>query len=239
MKRVLTAALAATALLLAGCAGATTTDGGEPPAPSAERRVPGHGRDLTLDKRPERIVSLSPTGDRDALRDRRREAGHRRRRPVDLPGRRARRPTCPASSRTPRRSPRRSPTSWSSPTTSTRSSISSTALKIPVLLDAGGQDPRRHVQADRRARHAHRAPGRGERADRADEGRDHQDRRRRCRSATDAAHLLLRARPDALHGHLQDVRRLAVRACSGWPTSPTRPTPTGRRAATRSCRRRR
>ena len=63
MKRVLTAALAATALLLAGgCAGddeTTTPESGG--ASSAAAAYPVTVGELTLDKRPERIVSLTPT----------------------------------------------------------------------------------------------------------------------------------------------------------------------------------
>lgn len=60
MKRVLTAALAATALLLTGCAADdTATQSG--PAPGASAAYPVTVGNLTLDKRPERIVSLTPT----------------------------------------------------------------------------------------------------------------------------------------------------------------------------------
>jgi iron complex transport system substrate-binding protein len=63
MKRLLTAALAATALLLAGgCAGdddATTPEAGG--ASSASTAYPVTVGGLTLEKRPERIVSLTPT----------------------------------------------------------------------------------------------------------------------------------------------------------------------------------
>jgi iron complex transport system substrate-binding protein len=63
MKRVLTAALAATALLLAGgCAGNDETTTPEPGgASSAAAAYPVTVGGLTLDKRPERIVSLTPT----------------------------------------------------------------------------------------------------------------------------------------------------------------------------------
>ncbi len=63
MKRVLTAALAATALLLAGgCAGNDETTTPEPGgASSAAAAYPVTVGELTLDKRPERIVSLTPT----------------------------------------------------------------------------------------------------------------------------------------------------------------------------------
>jgi len=60
MKRVLTAALAATALLLTGCA-ADDTPGESGPAPSASAPYPVTVGNLTLAKRPERIVSLAPT----------------------------------------------------------------------------------------------------------------------------------------------------------------------------------
>jgi iron complex transport system substrate-binding protein len=60
MKRVLTAALAATALLLAGCA-ADDTAGESGPAPGASAAYPVTVGNVTLDKRPERIVSLTPT----------------------------------------------------------------------------------------------------------------------------------------------------------------------------------
>jgi iron complex transport system substrate-binding protein len=60
MKRVLTAALTAAALLLGGCAG----DSGEPTAATPSAGGPSYPvtvGSLTLEKRPERIVSLSPT----------------------------------------------------------------------------------------------------------------------------------------------------------------------------------
>jgi len=60
MKRVLTAALAAAALLLTGCAGDDTA-GRSVSAPSASAAYPVTVGNLTLDKRPERIVSLTPT----------------------------------------------------------------------------------------------------------------------------------------------------------------------------------
>lgn len=61
MKRVLTAALAATALLLSGCAN-DNSGTQPPPAPSASTAsFPVTVGKVTLDKRPERIVSLAPT----------------------------------------------------------------------------------------------------------------------------------------------------------------------------------
>jgi iron complex transport system substrate-binding protein len=60
MKRVLTAALAAMALLLSGCA-SDDTAGESGAAPSADAAYPVTVGDVTLDKRPERIVSLTPT----------------------------------------------------------------------------------------------------------------------------------------------------------------------------------
>ncbi len=60
MKRVLTAAIAATALLLTGCA---SSDGNEaaPAASASGAAYPVTVGNVTLAKRPERIVSLSPT----------------------------------------------------------------------------------------------------------------------------------------------------------------------------------
>jgi iron complex transport system substrate-binding protein len=58
MKRVLTAALTAAMLLLTGCAG---EDPAAAPGPSASDAYPVTVGNLTLDKRPERIVSLTPT----------------------------------------------------------------------------------------------------------------------------------------------------------------------------------
>src|SRR5690349_10525689 len=54
MKRVLTAALAATALLLGGCAN-DNSGTQPPPAPSASTAYPVTVGNVTLDKRPERI----------------------------------------------------------------------------------------------------------------------------------------------------------------------------------------
>ncbi len=60
MKRVLTAALTAAALLLAGCASGDDTDAAPAAGPSGAA-YPVTVGSLTLQKRPERIVSLSPT----------------------------------------------------------------------------------------------------------------------------------------------------------------------------------
>jgi len=59
-RRLLTAVIAATALLLGGCAGGDDTATGGP-APSSSAAYPVTVGSLTLDKRPERIVSLTPT----------------------------------------------------------------------------------------------------------------------------------------------------------------------------------
>jgi iron complex transport system substrate-binding protein len=64
MKRVLTAALAATTLLLAGACGDSSEPAGGSPssaAVSAAASYPVTVGDLTLDQRPEKIVSLSAT----------------------------------------------------------------------------------------------------------------------------------------------------------------------------------
>ena len=60
MNRVITAALAATALLLTGCANDEAATPRPVPSDSAAS-YPVTVGDVTLDKRPERIVSLSPT----------------------------------------------------------------------------------------------------------------------------------------------------------------------------------
>lgn len=60
MKRVLIAALGATALLLTGCAGEDSA-GESGPAPSASEAYPVTVGNLTLERRPERIISLTPT----------------------------------------------------------------------------------------------------------------------------------------------------------------------------------
>lgn len=59
MRRVLAAAVAATVLFIAGCG-----DAGEPAAPQAgsSAAYPVTAGGVTLEQRPERIVSLSPTG---------------------------------------------------------------------------------------------------------------------------------------------------------------------------------
>jgi cobalamin transport system substrate-binding protein len=64
MKRALFAVVAATVLLLTGCAGGDSSDsGGAGPAPSASRggSYPVTVGGVTLTQRPQRIVSLSPT----------------------------------------------------------------------------------------------------------------------------------------------------------------------------------
>ncbi|MBM2617948.1 ABC transporter substrate-binding protein [Actinoplanes sp. LDG1-06] len=64
MKRVLTAALAATTLLVAGACGGnddTDTPSGTSPSSAASASYPVTVGDLTLDKQPEKIVSLSAT----------------------------------------------------------------------------------------------------------------------------------------------------------------------------------
>ena len=60
MKRVLTAAIAATALLLTGCAGSDDTEAA-PAASASGAAYPVTVGNVTLAQRPERIVSLSPT----------------------------------------------------------------------------------------------------------------------------------------------------------------------------------
>ncbi len=61
MKRVLTAALTAAALLLTGCAGSADEPAAAPPSGPAGASYPVTVGSLTLEKRPERILSLSPT----------------------------------------------------------------------------------------------------------------------------------------------------------------------------------
>ena len=61
MKRLLTAAAAATALLITGCAGDTGTDEPATGSSSAAAAYPVTVGTVTLDARPEKIVSLSPT----------------------------------------------------------------------------------------------------------------------------------------------------------------------------------
>ncbi len=60
MKRVLTAAITAAAMLLAGCASGDDT-GAAPAASAGGASYPVTVGNVTLDKRPERIVSLAPT----------------------------------------------------------------------------------------------------------------------------------------------------------------------------------
>ncbi|MEV6600407.1 ABC transporter substrate-binding protein [Actinoplanes sp. NPDC051346] len=62
MKRLMTAAVAVTALLLGGCGGGDKA-GDTSPAPGASGAAafPASAGGVTLDKRPERIVSLAPT----------------------------------------------------------------------------------------------------------------------------------------------------------------------------------
>lgn len=60
MRRVLTAAIAATALLLGGCA-SDDAGAGSAPQPSTQASYPVTVGSLTLAKRPERIISLSPS----------------------------------------------------------------------------------------------------------------------------------------------------------------------------------
>ena len=60
MRRVLTAAITAAALLLGGCASGDDT-GAAPEASASGAAYPVTVGNLTLDKRPERIISLSPT----------------------------------------------------------------------------------------------------------------------------------------------------------------------------------
>src|SRR5919107_229758 len=61
MKRVLIAAIAATALLLTGCTAADPGAGRPAPSASGGGSYPVTVGGVTLSKRPERIVSLSPT----------------------------------------------------------------------------------------------------------------------------------------------------------------------------------
>ena len=61
MRRVLTAVLTATALLLGGCASDDGAGQGTPAPSATEASYPVTVENLTLEKRPERIVSLGPT----------------------------------------------------------------------------------------------------------------------------------------------------------------------------------
>jgi iron complex transport system substrate-binding protein len=61
MKRVLTAAIAVTAMLLGGCANDNGGAGGPAPSGSGGASYPVTVGSVTLAKRPERIVSLSPS----------------------------------------------------------------------------------------------------------------------------------------------------------------------------------
>ncbi|MEU7904246.1 ABC transporter substrate-binding protein [Actinoplanes sp. NPDC049118] len=60
MKRVLTAVVATTALLLGGCGGGSDEPGGTA-GPSGSAAYPVTAGGVTLERRPERIVSLAPT----------------------------------------------------------------------------------------------------------------------------------------------------------------------------------
>jgi len=60
MRRMLTAAVAATALLLGGCGGGSDETGGAAP-PSGGAAYPVTAGGVTLEQRPERIVSLAPS----------------------------------------------------------------------------------------------------------------------------------------------------------------------------------
>jgi iron complex transport system substrate-binding protein len=61
MKRALTALIAAAGLLLGGCADGDSTEPSAPAPNASDASYPVTVGSLTLDKRPERIVSLSPT----------------------------------------------------------------------------------------------------------------------------------------------------------------------------------
>ncbi|MFI7602845.1 ABC transporter substrate-binding protein [Actinoplanes sp. NPDC049681] len=60
MKRLMTAAIAATALLLGGCGGGDEPKA-QPAASASGAAFPASAGGVTLDRRPERIVSLAPT----------------------------------------------------------------------------------------------------------------------------------------------------------------------------------
>jgi iron complex transport system substrate-binding protein len=62
MRRVLTAAIAAASLLLAGGCGGSAEDAAPPAAGASSAAYPVTVGDLTLAAKPERIVSLTPTG---------------------------------------------------------------------------------------------------------------------------------------------------------------------------------
>jgi iron complex transport system substrate-binding protein len=61
MRRVLTAVVAAAALVLTGCANDDDAGGGTPEASASGAAYPVTVGSLTLDRRPERIISLSPS----------------------------------------------------------------------------------------------------------------------------------------------------------------------------------
>ena len=113
---------------------------------------------VTLDGKPVEDRVARTDAHRDAVRDRRRRPGDRRRRPVaTIPPRRTRRrPTCPASSRTSRRSPATSPIWSSSPTTRPASATQLEALGIPRVVGPGRR--RRSTTSTRRSSSSARSP---------------------------------------------------------------------------------
>ena len=107
------AAVAALAVSVAGASGgADRVAASSFPVTVVAPERQGHGHEAAA---PHRLAVAD--GDRDAVRDRRRLAGRRRRRPVRLSRRARRRRRSRASRRTSRRSPPTGPTSSSSPTT--------------------------------------------------------------------------------------------------------------------------
>ena len=161
---------------------------------------------------PRRSSSLSPTAHRDALRDRRRRAGHRRRR---------------QQSNYPAEAPKTDLSGFQPNAEAIAAKnpdlvvLSNDINKIvdqldhaedPGLPGAGRGHARRHVPADRRAGHAHRPPGRGRPTlVAADEGRHRQAGQGRAAARRQAATYYYELDPTLYSVTSQDLHRLAVR----------------------------
>ena len=201
---------------------------------------------VTLDEKPVRIVSLSPTATEDAVRDRRRAAGDRGRRPVELPGEGAADEALRLHAE--RRGDRRLQARPRRRLDTTRAALVDGARRSSTSrcsLAAGGAEPRRRLRADRRssatatghdagARSARREDAGADRGDRrlGAEGGAGADRLPRARARTSTRRPRRRSSASVyallgLREHRRRGRQDGLRAIrSSRPSTSSPPTPT-------------
>ena len=204
---------------------------------AGDARVPrlGHGGERQGHARPRAAPHRVPVGHGDGVtvRDRRRRAGHRGRRPVRLPEERAEDDALGVHAE--RRGDRRLPArSRDRLVRSEGPRRRARAPRDPGARPQRGDDPSRRVPADPATRNGDRQARRRGEGRRADEGR-HREDRRVDEGQGPRPDRLPRADARSVLGRVEHVHRRVVRGCSACGTSRT--PPTARAPAIRSSRR--